>query len=130
LETARLKYGYGLRNISTRVRMFFALACGLLLAPLSSVQAELAICTTPQRPSCPEALARPGEQEFTFSRLIFADNQRAIEDLGDRIGYPHWQADCSESEPHFISALQRLTHLDLVMSKRRTCGSTSTGVVS
>jgi len=57
--------------------------------------AELAICTTPQRPSCPEALTRPGEQEFTFSRLIFADNQRAI-----------------ESEPHFISALQRLTHLD------------------
>jgi len=112
LETARHKYGCGLRIIATRVRIFFALACGLLLAPLSSVMAELAICTTPQRPSCPEALTRPGEQEFTFSRLIFADNQRAIEDLGDRIGYPHWQADCSESEPHFISALQRLTHLD------------------
>ncbi len=29
-----------------------------------------------------------------------------------RIGYPHWQADCSESEPHFIAALKRLTRLD------------------
>lgn len=93
-------------------RIFLGLAAGLLFAPVASVKAELAICHTPQRPSCPSALSRPGEQEFTFSRLIFADNQRAIEDLGDRIGYPHWQADCSESEPHFISALQRLTHLD------------------
>ena len=64
------------------------------------------------RPNCPSAINGVTDQEFTFSRLIFADNQRAIDDLGDRIGYPHWQADCSESEPHFISALQRLTHLD------------------
>jgi len=75
-------------------------------------QADLAICTTPMRPSCPAALRETPDQEFTFSRLIFNDDQRAIADLGDRIGYPHWQADCSESEPHFIAALQRLTRLD------------------
>ncbi len=87
----------------------------LLLAGLlsvGSVQAELAICTTPQRPDCPSALSQPAESEFTFSRLIFNDNQAAIDNLGDRIGYPHWQADCSESEPHFIAALERLTRLD------------------
>jgi hypothetical protein len=77
-----------------------------------AAHAELAICTTPQRPDCPAALTGIAGQEFTFSRLIFADNQRAIEDLGDRIGYPHWQADCSESEPHFIAAMKRLTRVD------------------
>lgn len=77
-----------------------------------TARAELAICTTPQRPDCPSALNAPATQEFTFSRLIFDDNQTAIENLGDRIGYPHWQADCSESEPHFIAALKRLTRLD------------------
>lgn len=76
------------------------------------VSAELAICTTPQRPDCPSALSAPPDQEFTFSRLIFADNQIAINDLGDRIGYPHWQADCSESEPHFIAAMKRLTRVE------------------
>jgi len=85
----------------------------LLSSVFSSVaHAELAICTTPQRPQCPSALPSPAESEFTFSRLMFTDNQRAIEHLGDRIGYPHWQADCSESEPHLIAALQRLTRLD------------------
>jgi len=78
----------------------------------SPVLAELAICTTPQRPVCPMALSAPAEQEFTFSRLMFRDNDAAIENLGDNIGYPHWQADCSESEPHFIAALKRLTRLD------------------
>ena len=95
-------------------------ACGALTALVAmfvgfsstTAVAELAICTTPARPNCPRALRAPSTQEFTFSRLIFQDNQRAIEDLGDRIGYPHWQADCSESEPHFISALQRLTRLE------------------
>ena len=77
-----------------------------------AVQAELAICTTPQRPDCPTALSEPADQEFTFSRLMFNDNQTAIDNLGDRIGYPHWQADCSESEPHFISAMKRLTRID------------------
>jgi len=81
------------------------------LVSVSEVAAELAICTTPQRPECPPALEGVAEHEFTFSRLIFTDNQLAIDQLGDRIGYPHWQADCSESEPHFISALQRLTRL-------------------
>ena len=75
-------------------------------------RAELAICTTPQRPECPSALPGVANGEFTFSRLIFADNQLAIDDLGDRIGYPHWQADCSESEPHFIAAMKRLTAVD------------------
>ncbi len=73
---------------------------------------QLAICTTPQRPACPAALPDISDQEFTFSRLIFADNQEAINNLGDRIGYPHWQADCSESEPHFISAMKRLTRVE------------------
>jgi len=82
------------------------------LSMLAPVRAELAICTTPQRPACPAALDGVATDEFTFSRLIFSDNQYAIDHLGDRIGYPHWQADCSESEPHFISALQRLTRLN------------------
>jgi len=73
---------------------------------------QLAICTTPQRPDCPKALPGIANDEFTFSRMIFTDNQQAIEDLGDRIGYPHWQADCSESEPHFIAAMKRLTHVN------------------
>jgi len=73
---------------------------------------QLAICTSPQRPDCPSALNGVANGEFTFSRLIFADNQRAIDDLGDHIGYPHWQADCSESEPHFIAAMKRLTEVD------------------
>jgi len=47
--------------------------------------AELAICTTPQRPACPSALPDISDSEFTFSRLIFADNQIAINNLGDRI---------------------------------------------
>ncbi len=79
---------------------------------VSASAAELAICTTPQRPACPSALSGVADSEFTFSRLIFADNQMAINDLGDNIGYPHWQADCSESEPHFIAAMKRLTRVD------------------
>ncbi len=77
-----------------------------------AAQAELAICTSPQRPDCPMAITSQIDQEFTFSRLMFNDNQTAIENLGDRIGYPHWQADCSESEPHFIAAMKRLTRVD------------------
>jgi len=94
------------RTVATKALV----AIGLLAS--TAAQAELAICTTPQRPDCPQALTGPSDQEFTFSRLVFADNQQAIDDLGDRIGYPHWQADCSESEPHFIAALKRLTRLD------------------
>lgn len=89
-----------------------AAAIILLIASPLAAQSRLAICTTPMRPDCPAAIRGTTDQEFTFSRLIFADNQQAIQDLGDRIGYPHWQADCSESEPHFIAALQRLTRLD------------------
>lgn len=92
------------------------LCLAAILALLSglphTLRAELAICTTPQRPQCPSALTEPAQSEFTFSRLMFRDDQTAIQNLGDRIGYPHWQADCSESEPHFISALQRLTRLE------------------
>jgi hypothetical protein len=90
-------------------------AAALLIAGLSvlgTANAELAICSAPQRPDCPQALSRPADQEFTFSRLIFNDNQVAIHNLGDRIGYPHWQADCSESEPHFIAALKSIFLLD------------------
>ena len=89
-------------------------ACALmsgLVGGAASAQ-QLAICTSPQRPDCPSALNGVANGEFTFSRLIFADNQRAIDDLGDHIGYPHWQADCSESEPHFIAAMKRLTEVD------------------
>ncbi len=85
-------------------------ATGLLSSAANA--AELAICTSPQRPQCPSALPGVANGEFTFSRLIFADNQRAIDALGDHIGYPHWQADCSESEPHFIAAMKRLTEVD------------------
>ena len=87
-----------------------ALVSGLVGGTATAQQ--LAICNSPQRPDCPAALTGTANGEFTFSRLIFADNQRAIDDLGDHIGYPHWQADCSESEPHFISAMKRLTEVD------------------
>jgi len=87
-----------------------ALLSGLVGGAASAQQ--LAICNSPQRPDCPSALPGIANGEFTFSRLIFADNQRAIDALGDHIGYPHWQADCSESEPHFIAAMKRLTEVD------------------
>jgi len=92
----------------------YALVLCALGSPLlvSQASAELAICTAAQRPQCPVTLTEPAQSEFTFSRLMFRDDQTAIQNLGDRIGYPHWQADCSESEPHFISALQRLTRLE------------------
>ena len=89
--------------------VFLALALSMVTGV---AHAELAICTTPQRPACPSALPDISDSEFTFSRLIFADNQVAINNLGDRIGYPHWQADCSESEPHFIAAMKRLTKVE------------------
>lgn len=93
-----------------RLIVFVVLLMGWAHATAQSTQ--LAICTSPQRPQCPAALPGVADAEFTFSRLIFADNQRAIDALGDHIGYPHWQADCSESEPHFIAAMQRLTDVD------------------
>ncbi len=93
-----------------RLIAFVVLLLGSAHAAAQSTQ--LAICTSPQRPQCPAALPGVADAEFTFSRLIFADNQRAIDALGDHIGYPHWQADCSESEPHFIAAMQRLTDVD------------------
>ena len=98
------------RPRAARAGLAACLGAGLLGA--GAARAELAICTTPQRPECPAALPGTPAGEFTFSRLIFADNQAAIDDLGDRIGYPHWQADCSESEPHFIAAMKRLTAVD------------------
>jgi len=45
-------------------------AAAVCLLAAGAAQAELAICTTPQRPDCPMALTAPAEQEFTFSRLI------------------------------------------------------------
>ena len=86
--------------------------CFVSFGWVSASAAELAICTSTQRPVCPSALPGVSDSEFTFSRLIFADNQFAINDLGDNIGYPHWQADCSESEPHFIAAMKRLTRVN------------------
>ena len=101
------------RRAASPVRRACLAALGVAaLGAAGGARAELAICTTPQRPECPSALPGVADGEFTFSRLIFADNQLAIDDLGDRIGYPHWQADCSESEPHFIAAMKRLTAVD------------------
>jgi len=94
-----------------KVTTSFLLAALALFAVPATAQ-QLAICTSPQRPQCPSAINGVADGEFTFSRLIFADNQRAIDALGDHIGYPHWQADCSESEPHFIAAMKRLTEVD------------------
>ena len=76
------------------------LTASVAILTAAPVAAQLAICTTPQRPDCPKALAGVAKGEFTFSRLIFSDNQQAIEDLGDRIGYPHWQADYDKNTYH------------------------------
>lgn len=105
----RAQESFGVR-FKSKVKSTSAGVICLLAA--GTAQAELAICTSPQRPDCPMALTSQADQEFTFSRLMFNDNQNAIENLGDRIGYPHWQADCSESEPHFIAAMKRLTRVD------------------
>ena len=114
LSSIRSRRGRRPGPLSSRLGGVARASVGALTFALASgaVHAELAICTTPQRPDCPSALSGTAQGEFTFSRLIFADNQVAIDNLGDRIGYPHWQADCSESEPHFIAAMKRLTLLD------------------
>jgi len=74
--------------------------------------AQQGICVSPQRPKCPQFVARVPQHEFTFSRLIFADNPVSVHELGDYVGFPHWQADCSDSDPHFISAIKRMTRID------------------
>lgn len=76
------------------------------------VQAQQGICVAPQRPVCPLVVSAIPQHEFTFSRLIFADNPIAVHELGDYVGFPHWQADCSDSDPHFISAITRMTRID------------------
>ena len=84
----------------------------MLLSPLPAI-AQQGICVAPQRPVCPLVVQTVPQYEFTFSRLIFADNPVAVHELGDYVGFPHWQADCSDSDPHFISALKRMTRIEL-----------------
>jgi len=86
--------------------------CFCILATSAPATAQHGICVAPQRPVCPQNVARIPQHEFTFSRLIFADNPVAVHELGDYVGFPHWQADCSDSDPHFISAIKRMTRID------------------
>ena len=90
------------------------LLSGLLttLLTASPAFAQQGICVAPQRPVCPLVVASVPQHEFTFSRLIFADNPIAVHELGDYVGFPHWQADCSDSDPHFISAIKRMTRIN------------------
>lgn len=85
----------------------------LLLAQVPEAYAQQGICVAPKRPVCPVAVDPVPQYEFTFSRLIFADNPVAVHELGDYVGFPHWQADCSDSDPHFISAIQRMTRINI-----------------
>ena len=84
----------------------------VLASSATPVAAQQGICVAPQRPVCPQNIARIPQHEFTFSRLMFADNPIAVHELGDYVGFPHWQADCSDSDPHFISAIKRMTRID------------------
>ena len=84
----------------------------LSLATSNNASAQQGICVAPQRPVCPLVVSAVPQYEFTFSRLIFADNPIAVHELGDYVGFPHWQADCSDSDPHFISAIKRMTRIN------------------
>ena len=86
--------------------------CLCVLATAAPASAQHGICVAPQRPACPQNVARIPQHEFTFSRLIFKDNLVAVDELGDYVGFDHWQADCSDSDPHFISAIKRMTRID------------------
>jgi len=92
-------------------RVLFLLAFVGLLTH-GSAFAQQGICVAPQRPVCPLVVSAVPQHEFTFSRLIFADNPIAVHQLGDYVGFPHWQADCSDSDPHFISAIKRMTRIE------------------
>lgn len=96
-------------GIKSLVRALFCTSVVLLHQP---ALAQQGICVAPQRPVCPQDIARVPQHEFTFSRLIFADNPVAVHELGDYVGFPHWQADCSDSDPHFISAIKRMTRIN------------------
>jgi len=89
-----------------------AFICSSVFLLAIPVQAQQGICVAPQRPVCPQDIAKVPQHEFTFSRLIFADNPVAVHELGDYVGFPHWQADCSDSDPHFISAIKRMTRIN------------------
>jgi len=86
--------------------------CLCVLATSAPASAQQGICVAPQRPACPQNVARIPQHEFTFSRLIFSENYLAVDELGDHVGFDHWQADCSDSDPHFISAIKRMTRID------------------
>ena len=59
----------------------------MLLSPLPAI-AQQGICVAPQRPVCPLVVQTVPQYEFTFSRLIFADNPVAVHELGDYVGFP------------------------------------------
>ena len=94
-------------NCQLQIALGITLLCVSQQAP-----AQQGICVAPQRPVCPQDVALVPQHEFTFSRLIFADNPVAVHELGDYVGFPHWQADCSDSDPHFISAIKRMTRIN------------------
>ena len=96
-----------------RANCHLQIALGITLMSMSQqATAQQGICVAPQRPVCPQDVAQVPQHEFTFSRLIFADNPVAVHELGDYVGFPHWQADCSDSDPHFISAIKRMTRIN------------------
>lgn len=97
---------------ATGYRWIVSLVLSLVLFIHQPALAQQGICVSPQRPKCPQFVARVPQHEFTFSRLIFADNPISVHELGDYVGFPHWQADCSDSDPHFISAIKRMTRID------------------
>ena len=98
--------------MKSRLTTLLATVVAALMTPISAI-AQNGICVAPQRPVCPLVVQTVPQHEFTFSRLIFADNPVAVHELGDYVGFPHWQADCSDSDPHFISALQRMARIEL-----------------
>ena len=102
-----------LEQLSMKNKLVSAITTTLLgLVIGNNAQAQQGICVAPQRPVCPLVVSAVPQYEFTFSRLIFADNPIAVHELGDYVGFPHWQADCSDSDPHFISAIKRMTRIN------------------
>ncbi len=103
-----------LKSGFSKVRLLISgLVAAGAIAGVSPVHAQQGICVAPKRPVCSTFVRPVPAHEFTFSRLIFADNPVAVHELGDYVGFPHWQADCSDSDPHFISAIKRMTRINI-----------------
>jgi len=74
--------------------------CLCVFATSAPASAQQGICVAPQRPACPQNVARIPQHEFTFSRLIFADNPVAVHELGDYVGFPHWHLCYQAHDPN------------------------------